>query len=480
MGTRKGKNKLWGGRFQRGTASSVEAFTASIEWDSCLAPYDIAGSMAHAEMLQMRGLLTPSECEKIVQGLMSIQKEIETDRFPYREEYEDIHMNIEARLTEKIGDVAGKLHAGRSRNDQVALDLRLYVRDLTMETVERLFRLREGLLRRAEKETETILPAYTHLQRAQPVVLAHYLLAYEAMFERDTQRLLESLSRVNVSPLGSGALAGTTLPLDRAQTARWLGFEKLSSNSLDAVSDRDFVVEYLGIAALIMIHLSRWAEEWIVWNSSEFNFIEFPDSFCTGSSMMPQKKNPDVLELIRGRSGRVVGGWVSLITLLKGLPLSYNRDLQEDKKPLFEAADVVLASLDMMAEAVRKVRFKRGEMKRAAQDGTLLATDLAEHLVQKGIPFRKAHEIVGRIVSASIKGDLPLEKWTSSKLKRFSSAFDASAEKLLRPEASVRARKLFGGTAPATVRRAIREAKRALRYQRNWKADRHRWSQGRP
>ncbi|MBI4208946.1 MAG: argininosuccinate lyase [Deltaproteobacteria bacterium] len=457
--------KLWGGRFRGKTSATVEAFTASIAWDQRLAPYDIQGSLAHAQMLQRQGLLKVSEARKIVQGLKAIRKEIDAGRFPFREECEDIHMNIEARLFEKIGAVAGKLHMGRSRNDQVALDLRLYVRDRTIQIAQSLFQIRERLINRAVKETETVLPGYTHLQRAQPVVLAHYLLAYESMLTRDTQRLLDSLARVQVSPLGSGALAGTSLPLDRKEVARSLGFPWITSNSLDAVSDRDFVVEFLSALSLIAVHLSRWAEEWILWNTTEFGFVDFPDAFCTGSSMMPQKKNPDVLELIRGKSGRVFGNLMALLTLLKGLPLSYNRDLQEDKEPLFDAADTVSACLDLMEQAIRLARFHREAMRKAAEDPMLLATDLAESLVKKGIAFRKAHEIVGKIVAESIRSQRPLNQWSASEFKRFSSAFGNSISKILRSEASVRSRNISGGTAPAQVRRALVEARGVLHQQ---------------
>jgi argininosuccinate lyase len=459
--------KLWGGRFRGKTTAAVEAFTASIAWDRRLAPYDIQGSIAHAQMLQRQGLLKASEARRIVQGLKAIRKEIDAGRFPFRDEYEDIHMNIEARLFEKIGAVAGKLHMGRSRNDQVALDLRLYVRDTTIQIARSLFQIRERLIDRAEKETETILPGYTHLQRAQPVVLAHSLLAYESMLTRDTQRLLDSLARVQISPLGSGALAGTSLSLDRKGVARSLGFPSITDNSLDAVSDRDFAVEFLSALSLITVHLSRWAEEWILWNSSEFGFLDFPDAFCTGSSMMPQKKNPDVLELIRGKSGRVFGSLITLLTILKGLPLSYNRDLQEDKEPLFDTADTVSACLDMMEQAIRSARFHRQAMRKAAEDPMLLATDVAEYLVKKGVAFRKAHEIVGKIVAESIRSQRPLNRWSASEFKRFSSAFENSISKILRPEASVRSRNLFGGTAPAQVRRAIRERQGLLRHQKS-------------
>ncbi len=458
--------KLWGGRFAGQTAAWVEAFTASIDWDRRLAPYDIQGSLAHAQMLQRQGLLKASEARKIVRGLKAIEKEMNSGRFPFREECEDIHMNIETRLFEKIGAVAGKLHTGRSRNDQVALDLRLYVRDTTVRILEALFAVRESLIDRATQETETLLPGYTHLQRAQPVVLAHYLLAYESMLVRDSQRLFDSLPRVQVSPLGAGALAGTSLPLDRKSVARDLGLSSIANNSLDAVSDRDFIVEFLSDLSLIAVHLSRWAEEWILWNSSEFGFVDLPDAFCTGSSMMPQKKNPDVLELIRGKSGRVFGGLVTLLTLLKGLPLSYNRDLQEDKEPLFDAADTVLSSLKLMKEMVRVVRFRREVMKKASQDGALLATDLAEYLVKKGIAFRKAHEIVGKVVAESIQKKKPLDRWNSVELRKFSSAFDPSVSKILRPEVSVRSRNVPGGTAPVQVRRAITDAVEGLRVQK--------------
>jgi len=378
------KKKLWGGRFDEPTASSVEAFTSSIAVDKRLYRYDIAGSIAHARMLARQKIITQADTAKIVRGLKLIEKEIQRGASAFSESDEDIHMNIERRLFHKIGAVAGKLHTARSRNDQVVLDMRLYLREELKAIQAALGRLKTELVRAARRNVKVIMPGYTHLQRAQPILFSHHLLAYVEMLVRDLERVGECAKRVNVLPLGSGALAGTSFPIDRAYVARLLGFPRLSKNSMDAVSDRDFVLEFLSVSAILFAHLSRFAEEMVLWSSEEFGFIELPDRYCTGSSIMPQKKNPDVPELIRARTGRVYGHLHALLTVIKGLPLSYNRDLQEDKTPLFDTVDTVKSSLTMMAELVRETKVKKERMLAAAQDGFMNATDLADYLVRRG------------------------------------------------------------------------------------------------
>ncbi len=356
------------------------------------------GSIAHAKMLAKQGIIPAREGRKIVRGLKAIQAEIEQGDFHFSPADEDIHMNIERRLTEKIGAAGGMLHTARSRNDQVALDMRLFLREEVQLVIDSLNALQREIARLAKRHIDVIMPGYTHLQRAQPVLLAHHLLAYYDMFDRDRQRFVESLKRINVLPLGSGALAGTTFPIDRAYLARLLTFPQISKNSIDAVSDRDFLIEFLAGSSILFVHLSRLADEWVLWSSQEFSFIELPDGYCTGSSMMPQKKNPDVPELIRGKTGRVFGHLQALLTIMKGLPLAYNRDLQEDKIPLFDTVDTVKASLQMMREIVQGVKVNADRMLSAAQDGFMNATDLADYLVERGEPFRSAHEIAGGIV----------------------------------------------------------------------------------
>ncbi|MBI2458854.1 MAG: argininosuccinate lyase, partial [candidate division NC10 bacterium] len=391
------RKKPWGGRFEAETHGQVEAFTASIHFDQRLAPHDIAGSIAHARMLQKCGILSKAEVDAIVAGLEEILKEIERGEFRTDPALEDIHMHIERRLVEKIGDVGGKLHTARSRNDQVALDLRLYLREAIGKIRDQIRSLQEALVAEAEVHLGTVMPGYTHLQRAQPILLAHHLLAYFEMFQRDRDRFADCLTRVNVLPLGAGALAGTTLPIDRAYVAKLLNFPKVAANSVDAVADRDFAVEFLAGCAVLAMHVSRLAEELVLWASAEFGFIELPDAFATGSSMMPQKKNPDVAELARGKAGRVYGSLLALLTMLKGLPLSYNRDLQEDKEPVFDAVDTIRQTLDVLPPMLKAIKFRPERMRAAAAEGFLNATDLAEYLVTKGVPFREAHDTVGRI-----------------------------------------------------------------------------------
>lgn len=449
--------KLWGGRFAAPTAQSVEAFTASIDVDRQLYRHDIEGSIAHARMLARQGIVSSREARKIVRGLKAIEREIENGRFPFSSADEDIHMNIERRLTQKVGSVGGKLHTARSRNDQVALDMRLYLRDELGAILGALKDLALELARSAKRHLGVIMPGYTHLQRAQPVLFSHHLLAYVDMLERDRERMSGCLERVNVLPLGAGALAGTTFPIDRRYVAKLLRFPKISKNSIDAVSDRDFVLEFLAASAILFVHLSRLAEEMILWSSQEFGFVELPDRYCTGSSMMPQKKNPDVAELVRGKTGRVFGHLHALLTVMKGLPLAYNRDLQEDKVPLFDTVDTVKASLKMMREMVRLIKVKKEQMLAAARDGFLNATDLADYLVGRGVSFRAAHAVAGRVVGFCARRGSRIEELPLSELKRFSPKFEKDVYRYLSPEAGVQRRRAVGGTALVNVRRRLKE-----------------------
>lgn len=451
------ERKLWGGRFGAGTADSVEAFTASIDVDSRLYRHDIDGSIAHARMLARRRIISAREARRIVRALEAIRKEIERGGFPFSSKDEDIHMNIERRLIQKLGAVGEKLHTARSRNDQVALDMRLYLREEINSIISAAEGLKRELARTAKRYLAVIMPGYTHLQRAQPVLLSHHLLAYVEMFERDQERLEGCLGRVNVLPLGSGALAGTTFPIDRAYVARLLDFPRLSKNSIDAVSDRDFVLEFLAVSAILFVHLSRLAEEMILWSSEEFGFIELPDRYCTGSSMMPQKKNPDVLELVRAKTGRVFGHLQALLTVMKGLPLAYNRDLQEDKIPLFDTVDTVKVSLAMMQELVQGIKVKEEKMLAAAQDGFMNATDLADYLVRRGVSFRSAHALVGKMVRFCIKKGCRLEELPLSELQRFSPKIEKDVYAYLTLDAAIQRRRALGGTALANVRRRLKE-----------------------
>ncbi len=455
--------KAWGGRFGTATDKQVEAFTASIHFDQRLAPYDIAGSIAHARMLGKCRILTRKETAAIVTGLEEIGDEIAKGDFKIDPALEDIHMHVERRLIDKIGPVGGKLHTARSRNDQVALDLRLFLRDAIGEIRSGIRDLQAALLTQAEAHVDTILPGYTHLQRAQPILLAHHLLAYFEMYQRDRDRFADCLGRVNLLPLGAGALAGTPFPIDRAYVARLLHFSTVLANSEDAVADRDFAVEFLAACAIFAMHVSRLAEELVLWATAEFGYIELPDAFATGSSIMPQKKNPDVAELARGKTGRVYGALMSLLTTLKGLPLTYNRDLQEDKEPVFDAADTVRGLLAVLTPMLRAVTYRHDRMRAAVADGFLNATDLADYLVTKGIPFRAAHEVVGRIVRRCVATGRRLEELPLAALRRFSPAFQADVARYLRIEACVERRRSFGGTSPTRVAQALKAAKRTLR-----------------
>ena len=447
--------KLWSGRFTEATNELVEEFTASIPYDWRLYPYDIAGSMVHAAMLGKQGIITKAESRRITRGLEAILKEIVSGTFEFAVELEDIHMNIESRLIEKIGPVGGKLHTARSRNDQVALDIRMYLRDEISEIHELLTLLQRVIIDLAGKHRDVVLPGYTHLQRAQPVLLGHHLLAYYEMFERDRGRLEDCFRRVNVMPLGAGALAGTVLPIDRKFVAKQLGFSGLCENSMDAVSDRDFAIEFVSACAQIMMHLSRLSEELVVWSSSEFGFITISDGFTTGSSIMPQKKNPDVAELARGKTGRVYGSLVALLTIMKGLPLAYNRDMQEDKEPLFDTADTVTLSLSVYTEMLKGITIHRETMRRAAEDGFITATDLADYLVRKGMPFRQAHEVVGRAVLRAIELQCGLGGMPLAEYKQLSPLIRDDVYEALSVEASVSRRTSQGGTAPANVKKRL-------------------------
>ncbi len=453
------RDKLWGGRFKESTNELVEEFTESVSYDKRLAPFDIAGSVAHVKMLEKQGILSKEEAEKIIEGLNEILKEIEEGKFEWRRELEDVHMNIEKRLTERIGAVGGKLHTGRSRNDQVATDVRLYVRREIEEILELLKKLRRAFVKQAEENLDVVMPGYTHLQIAQPVLYSHHMLAYYWMFKRDEERFRDTLKRVNVSPLGSAALAGTSYPLDREFTARLLGFEGVTRNSMDAVSDRDFVAETIFNCAMVMMHLSRLSEELVLWSTEEFGFIELPDAFCTGSSIMPQKKNPDVSELTRGKTGRVYGDLVAILTILKGLPLTYNRDLQEDKEPLFDAIDTVKISLKVNSLIVEGMKPKRERMREQAKKGFSLATDIADYLAKKGVPFREAHRIVGEIVSYCLDRKKDLEDLTLEEFKQFSESFDEDVLSLMSVEGSINSRNVTGGTARKQVESEIEKIK---------------------
>jgi len=460
--------KLWSGRFEEETAKEVEAFTASVPFDKRLYREDIAGSIAHARMLARQGIITPEEAEAIVQELEAIREEIERGEFEWRLEHEDVHLNIEAALIERLGEMEAKLHTGRSRNDQIALDMRLYIKRTVEEITAAIVELQRALLALAEAYPDVVMPGYTHLQRAQPVLFAHHILAYFWMLERDKGRFADAARRADVCPLGAGALAGSTLPLDPEFVARELGFADVFANSVDAVSDRDFVVEFLAACAILMTHLSRLCEEIVLWSTAEFGFVELADAYATGSSMMPQKKNPDVAELVRAKAGRVFGHLVAMLTVLKGLPLAYNRDLQEDKEGLFDAVDTVLASLRVVAGMLRTLKVNEARMRQAAEGrGTaspslLLATDLAEYLVRKGMPFRQAHRVVGELVKRCLREGRELWDLSLEEFKEASEMFEEDVFELLSVEASVAARKTPGGTAPERVEEQIRKAKERL------------------
>jgi argininosuccinate lyase len=453
-------SKLWGGRFTKKTDQLVEEYTASIMFDKELAEEDIQGSLAHVTMLGKCGILPADDVKKIKDGLHKIQNVIRRGEMEFSVSDEDIHMNIEKALMDEIGPIGGKLHTGRSRNDQVATDMHLFLRKRVVEFVGLLLKLQEALLEQATKNIDTIVPGYTHLQRAQPILFAHHLMAYVSMFQRDVERLQDSYKRINILPLGAGALAGTTFPIDRHYVAEQLGFDKVYENSLDAVSDRDFIVEFLSNAALIMMHLSRFCEEMVLWSSTEFAFIELDDAFCTGSSIMPQKKNPDVAELVRGKTGRVYGNLFGLLTVLKALPLAYNKDMQEDKEGMLDTVNTLQGALQLFAPMVATMKVNRERMRQAVNQDFSNATDIADYLVNQNLPFRQAHEIIGKIVLYCIQNNKYLLDLTLEEYKQFSNLFDERIYAVLQPEHVVNARNVYGGTASNQVTEAIARAQK--------------------
>ena len=455
-------DKPWDGRFAERTDAGVERFTSSIQTDRRLYPYDIEGSVAHCRMLAKVGVITREEAGTLVEGLRRIQRELDQGDFQFDDSLEDIHMHIEARLLREVGEVAQKLHTARSRNDQVAVDARMFLREATRRIIDGLHGLRGVLVTLAEQHIDVIMPGYTHLQRAQPVLLAHHWMAYYEMFTRDAERLFDSLKRTDVMPLGAAALAGTTYPIDRHYAAELLQFPAIAANSMDAVSDRDFILEFLSAASICMVHFSRMSEELVLWSSAEFGFIELPDAFATGSSIMPQKKNPDVPELIRGKAGRVIGDLVALLTLMKALPLAYNRDMQEDKPPLFDAVDTLQGCLDITIKMLPAIGIKAATMRRAASVGFLNATDMADYLVGKGVPFRGAHAIVGQAVTYALGKGKELHELSLKELTAFSKAITNDIFDQLTLEKMIARRQSIGGTATDNVRAAIKTAKKQL------------------
>ena len=441
----------------------METFSASISFDKRLYTCDIEGSIAHCKMLARCKIISPSESQKIQKGLKRILKECDEGRFQFKDELEDIHMNIESRLRKLIGPTAGKLHTARSRNDQVCLDIRLYLRNEVDETVKEINRLCKTLVSLAKKNIDKVIPGYTHMQRAQPVLLSHHLLAYVEMLLRDKDRFLDARKRINIMPLGSAALAGTNFPIDRQYTAKLLKFPEISHNSMDAVADRDFAAEFCSASALLMMHLSRFSEELVIWNSSEFGFVELSDAFTTGSSIMPQKKNPDAAELIRGKSGRVFGNLVSLLTLMKGLPLAYNKDLQEDKEPLFDSADTVKTCLKIFTGMMQSVKFKSLSIEELSTSGFLTATDMADYLVLKGVPFREAHEVTGKIVAYCLDNGKTLDKLSLKELRKISKRFDEDVSEHIALKNSVDRKNIYGGTAKKQVKAQISRLTKKLK-----------------
>lgn len=462
MTTDSNNDKLSSARFSEATDAFVEVFTASVDFDRRMARHDIKGSIAHATMLCQVGVLTEQEKNDIIAGLGQIGEEINRGEFNWSIKQEDVHMNIEARLTELIGIAGKKLHTGRSRNDQVATDIRLYLRDEIEAISAEILRLQHALLDLAEREADTIMPGFTHLQVAQPVTFGHHLMAWFEMLSRDRERLHDCRKRINIMPLGAAALAGTSYPIDRQLSCELLGFDRPSANSLDSVSDRDFAIEFAAVGSLIMMHLSRFSEELVLWSSAQFDFIDIPDAFCTGSSIMPQKKNPDVPELVRGKSGRVTGHLMSLLMLMKSQPLAYNKDNQEDKEPLFDTADTLANSLRAFADMMPHVRAKKDNMYRAAKQGFSTATDLADYLVRKGAAFRDAHETVGKAVRLGVESKRDLSELSLPELQQFSPLICDDVFTVLSLEGSVASRSHIGGTAPATVKIAVQTARAQL------------------
>jgi argininosuccinate lyase len=462
MNTKKEKNQSWGGRFNEKTDNFVAQFTASIDFDHKLAIHDIKGSLAHAEMLASIGILSSKELIAIKDGLDDIRSAIEAKEFYWSYDLEDVHMNIEAALIKKIGDVGKKIHTGRSRNDQVATDMRLWLRDEIILISKDLLSLQSALINLAEIESATIMPGFTHLQTAQPVTFGHHLMAWYEMLDRDYDRLIDCKKRLNQCPLGAAALAGTSYPINREMVAKSLGFDKPMGNSLDAVSDRDFAIEFCAFGSMLMTHLSRASEELIIWNSAQFDFISLPDRFCTGSSIMPQKKNPDVPELVRGKTGRVNGHLIALLTLMKSQPLAYNKDNQEDKEPLFDTVETIKNCLKAFTDMVPEIRSNKKIMAEAARKGFSTATDLADYLVRKKIPFRDSHEIVGKAVAFCLVNNKDLSEMSMEELKKFSNIIEDDVYKVLTIEGSVEARDHFGGTAPEQIKIAVQAAREKI------------------
>jgi argininosuccinate lyase len=455
--------KPWDGRFSERTDTSVEAFTSSIQIDRRLYPYDIEGSIAHCRMLAHVGVITSKEADQLVEGLGRVKRDLDHGEFEFDDSLEDIHMHIEACLLQDVGPVAQKLHTARSRNDQVALDVRMFTRDATRGMIDVLYQLQRSLVDLAEKHIDVVMPGYTHVQRAQPVLLAHQWMAYYEMFSRDADRFKDSLERTDVMPLGSAALAGTTYPIDRRYTADLLGFSQVSANSMDAVADRDFVMEFLSAASICMVHLSRLSEELVLWSSSEFGFIQLPDAFATGSSIMPQKKNPDVPELVRGKTGRVFGDLMAVLTLMKGLPMTYNRDMQEDKESLFSSVDTLQSCMNIYVKMLPRIKVDEQRMRLAAGSGFLNATDMADYLVGKGVAFRKAHGIVGKAVATALARGKELDQMSLKELQAFSCDIEEDIFEHLTLEHMVSRRMSSGGTARAHVETAIQEARKRLK-----------------
>ncbi|MFO8088962.1 MAG: argininosuccinate lyase [Desulfatiglandaceae bacterium] len=453
--------KVWGGRFREEVDGLVDRFNSSINFDKRLYAEDIDGSVAHCRMLAVKGIIGDDEASRIVEALGIVKRELERDKTSF-DDYEDIHSLVEKTLVEKVGGLGEKLHTGRSRNDQVALDMRLYVRSKIRRVLELLDEMKKAIVRLAERNIDVVMPGYTHLQRAQPVLAAHHLMAYYEMMSRDSERFTQCLGRANVMPLGSAALAGSTFDLDRNMVASEMGFDSISANSMDAVSDRDFVLDFLYASAVLCMHLSRLSEELVLWSTIEFNFISISDSFCTGSSIMPQKKNPDVPELIRGKTGRVYGHLMGLLTTMKGLPLTYNKDMQEDKEGLFDTADTVEICLEVLANLLPEITFNRERLKNAAGEGYLVATDLADYLVRKGLTFRDAHEVSGKMVLYAMEQSQELHKLTIPEMKRFSRQIDEDVYEWLEPESCIRRRTIAGGTGFETVAECVRAAKEEL------------------
>jgi argininosuccinate lyase len=455
--------KVWGGRFKEGMDEALERFNASLSFDRRLYAQDIEGSKAHCRMLAKQGIIKDEEASRMIEALSEIKREIERGEIDFHQAYEDVHTLVEKRLVEKVGSLGEKLHTGRSRNDQVALDTRMYVREVVERVQSLVKKMQEALIHLAEENMDVIAPGYTHLQRAQPILLSHHFLAYYEMLKRDRKRLRETWRRVNVLPLGSAALAGPTFNLDREMVAKELGFEAVSANSMDAVSDRDFVLDFLFAASVVMMHLSRLSEELVIWSTQEFSFVHLPDAFCTGSSIMPQKKNPDLPELVRGKTGRVYGDLMALLTTLKGLPLSYNKDMQEDKEALFDAADTVEQCLTVMNRLLREVTFNKEVMRKAVDEGYLAATDLADYLVGKGMTFRQAHEVVGKMVLYAMDRKKELGQLTLKEMKDFSRKIDKEVYRWLDPGSCIDRRNIMGGTGTAAVKRALEKAREEMK-----------------